>query len=260
MTGSTKKRDPHGGADPYSKLSQAQERRKMTYPLVIAGTVLVVAACALVAFLVTRSDDDGASTAAAGTGAAAAADATQQTADITVAGEPLPQMPETSGTAFTDSATDKAIGLSAPTIEGESFDGSKVSVDPADGTPRVFVFVAHWCPHCQAEVPLIQEWIDAGNLPDNVEIVFVSTSVAPERGNYPVSDWIEKEGVTSTVILDDDASGAAAKFGLTGFPYFVMTNGEGKVVARGSGEIPIATFGAAVDALAAGQDPNTAAG
>ncbi len=258
MTGSTKKRDPHGGADPYSKLSHAQERRKMTYPLVIVGTVVVVAICALVAFLVTRSDDDSSSTAASGTGAAAAADAKQQTADVTVSGEPLPQMPETSGSAFTDAASDTAIGRSAPKIEGESFDGSKISIDPADGTPRVFVFVAHWCPHCQAEVPLIQEWIDAGNLPDNVEIVFVSTAVTPARGNYPVSDWIVKEGVTPKVILDDDSSGAASKFGLTGFPYFVMTNGEGKVVARGSGEVPIETFGAAVDALAAGQDPNTA--
>ena len=51
MTGSNRKRDPHGGADPYSRLSQAQERRKMTYPLVIGATVLVVAVCALIAFL-----------------------------------------------------------------------------------------------------------------------------------------------------------------------------------------------------------------
>ena len=96
MTGSNRKRDPHGGADPYSRLSQAQERRKMTYPLVIGATVLVVALCALIAFLATRSDDDG-SSAAAGTGAAAAADAKQETAEVTVTGEPLPQMPKRRG-------------------------------------------------------------------------------------------------------------------------------------------------------------------
>ncbi len=259
MTGSNRKRDPHGGADPYSKLSQAQERKKMTYPLVIGGTILVVAVCALVAFLATRSGDDD-SSAAAGTGAAAAANAKQQTADITVSGEPLPQMPETNGQYFTDPATDKGSGLAAPKIEGESFDGSTVTVDPTDGTPKVIVFVAHWCPHCQKEVPAIQQWIDDGNLPENVEIVFVSTAVDEGRGNYPVSTWIADEGVTPQVVLDDADSGASAKYGLSGFPYFVMLDGEGKVVARGSGEIPMDVFGPAVDALAAGNDPIAAAG
>lgn len=258
MTGSNHKRDSHGGADPYSKLSQAQERRKMTYPLVIGGTILVVAVCALVAFMATRADTSEA-TAGAGTGAAAAANAKQQVAPITVSGEPLPPMPDTSGSNFTDPATDKAIGKPALQLDGESFDGSKVSVNPADGTARVFVFVAHWCPHCQRELPEIEAWIKAGNLPKNVEIIVISTAVNEPRGNFPVSNWIVKEGVTPKVILDDKDSGAASKFGLTSFPYFVMTNGEGKVVARGSGEIPIETFGAAVDALSKGQDPIAAA-
>ncbi len=258
MTGSNRKRDPHGGADPYSRLSQAQERRKMTYPLVIGATVLVVAVCALIAFLATRSDDDG-SSAAAGTGAAAAADAKQETADVTVTGEPLPEMPQVTGSSpFTTAEDDPAIGKPAPKLQGESFDGSNITIDPGDGTPRVIVFVAHWCPHCQKEVPLIQEWIDDGNLPEGVEIVFVSTAVNEPRGNYPPSAWIVEEGVTPRVLLDDDQSAAAADYGLVSFPYFVMTNGEGKVVARGSGEIPMDQFGPAVDALAKGQDPAAA--
>jgi cytochrome c biogenesis protein CcmG/thiol:disulfide interchange protein DsbE len=261
MTGSTRKRDPHGGANPYSRLSKAQERRKMTYPLVIGGTVLVVAVCALIAFLATRSgDDSSASDAPAGSGAAAAANAKQETAAVTVTGEPLPQMPQLTGSSpFTTAADDRAVGMTAPKIEGETFDGSKVTIDPADGTPKVIVFIAHWCPHCQAEVPLIQEWIDEGNLPEGVEIVFVSTAVTNQRPNYPPSAWVEDEGLTSVVVLDDEQSGAASDYGLTSFPYFVMTNGEGKVVARGSGEIPMSQFGAAVDALAKGEDPAAAA-
>jgi thiol-disulfide isomerase/thioredoxin len=261
MTGSNRRRDPHGGADPYSRLSQAQERRKLTYPLVIGATVLVVAVCALVAFLATRSDDDSSGSAPSGSGAAAAADAKQETAAVTVTGEPLPQMPSSSGSSpFTTASDDTAIGMAAPKLEGQTFDGSTVTIDPADGTPRVIVFVAHWCPHCQKEVPLIQEWIDGGNLPKGVEVVFVSTAVSEDRPNYPPSAWISKEGITSQVLLDDDQSAAAADYGLTSFPYFVMTNGEGEVVARGSGEIPMEQFGAAVDALAKGEDPATATG
>lgn len=237
MTGSNRKRDPHGGADPYSKLSQAQERKKMTYPLVIGGTILVVAVCALVAFLATRSGDDD-SSAAAGTGAAAAANAKQQTADITVSGEPLPQMPETNGQYFTDPATDKGIGLPAPKIEGESFDGSTVTVDPTDGTPKVIVFVAHWCPHCQKEVPLVQEWIDAGLVPDGVELFAVSTAVAADRPNYPPSEWIAGVGWEPPVLLDNPDQAAASAYGLGGYPFFVLIGADGKVVQRGSGEIP----------------------
>ena len=178
---------------------------------------------------------------------------------VTVTGEPLPEMPQVTGSSpFTTADDDPAIGKPAPKLQGESFDGSNITIDPGDGTPRVIVFVAHWCPHCQKEVPLIQEWIDDGNLPEGVEIVFVSTAVNEPRGNYPPSAWIVEEGVTPRVLLDDDQSAAAADYGLTSFPYFVMTNGEGEVVARGSGEIPMDQFGAAVDALAKGQDPAAA--
>ena len=54
MTGSSHKRDPHGGADPYSKLSHAQDRRRRTIPMVIGGTVM-----AGQAFTVTAQAQDG---------------------------------------------------------------------------------------------------------------------------------------------------------------------------------------------------------
>jgi len=258
MTGSNPKRDTHGGADPYSKLSRAQEQRRRTFPLVIGGTVLVVAVFALVAFLATRSEDDGGD-AGAGTGAAAAENATQEAAPLTVTGEPLPEMPSpAAGSSFTSSGDDPAIGKVAPTLEGQTFDGTPLTINPADGTPKVIIFVAHWCPHCQAEVPRIQEWIDRGKLPKGVEIVTVSTSVSPDQTNYPPSKWIAREGWTPQVLVDDKDFSAGNSYGLAGFPYFVMTNGNGEVVARGSGEIPIETFDAAVNALANGQDPSTA--
>lgn len=261
MTGSNQRRDPHGGADPYSKLAHAQAAKKRT-PWIIGGAAVVVLVLALIAVLVTRDSggsSGGSGKAGTGTGAAAAAKAKQETAEISVIGEPLPDMPDSGGQAFT-SSSDPAIGRSAPKLEGESFDGSKVTVDPGDGTPKVIMFVAHWCPHCQKELPLVQKWIDEGNLPKGVEIVVVSTGVNSGRPNYPPSAWIKREGITPPVLVDDVSSGASARYGLTGFPYFVMTNGQGKVVARGSGEVPIETFGAAVKALAAGQDPIAATG
>jgi hypothetical protein len=39
------------------------------------------------------------------------------------------------------------------------------------------------------------------------------------------------------VIADSDTFQAADAFGLTGFPYFVVLDADGKVVARATGEI-----------------------
>ncbi|MDQ3782544.1 MAG: redoxin domain-containing protein, partial [Actinomycetota bacterium] len=53
-------------------------------------------------------------------------------------------------------ADDPAVGIAAPAVVGEDFDGNTVSIDPTDGSPKAIMFLAHWCPHCQAEVPRVQ--------------------------------------------------------------------------------------------------------
>jgi hypothetical protein len=86
-------------------------------------------------------------------------------------------------------------------------------------------------------VPKVQDLVDDGRVPDDVQVVAVSTAVRPDQGNYPPSAWLAEEGWSSPVLLDDDASSAAQAYGLTGFPYGVYLDGEGRVVARTSGEI-----------------------
>ena len=83
----------------------------------------------------------------------------------------------------------------------------------ADGSPKAIYFIAHWCPHCQAEVPLVQGLIDDGRKPDALDIYAVSTAVDRGRGNYPPVDWLEEEGFTPIVVRDDDASSAFVEFG-----------------------------------------------
>jgi cytochrome c biogenesis protein CcmG, thiol:disulfide interchange protein DsbE len=249
MTGSKSTTEKHKGSEPYAKLSHTQERNRRTGPIIIGATVLAVLAIGLVAFLATRGGGDDKVT--AGTGAAAAASATQQTAAVTVSGEDLPTYPKSTSSFLADPATDPAVGATIPKLVGQSFDGSTVTIDPTDGTPKVVLFVAHWCPHCQAEVPLIESWISEGKLPKDVKIYTVSTGVSDQKPNYPPSNWLAKVGWQPQVLLDDEAGTAAQAYALPGFPYFVMADGQGKVVQRGSGEIPIGDFDKAVQSLAA---------
>ncbi|CAB4549639.1 unannotated protein [freshwater metagenome] len=246
----------HEGADPYGNLSnRTTGNRPKTGLMIVGATIAVVILLGAVAFFVTRSENNSDTAAISeDTGAEAAQNAKQEQASVTVIGEPLPAYPQTSS-MVAPPAEDPAVGKTPPVLEGFSFDGKAVKIDPADGRAKVVIFVAHWCPHCQAEVPLIQKWIDEGNQPENVDFYAVSTSVKRDQANYPPSKWIVKEGFTPQVMLDNPSGTAAQAYGLPGFPYFVMMDSAGKVTQRASGEVPIDQFGTLVTALGS-QTPN----
>ncbi len=239
--------DKHTGADPYANLAKRTSgNRPKTGLLIIGATVAVIVVLAVVALVITAGGDEKA--AEEGTGAHAAQNAEQEQAAVTVVGPALPAYPQVDS-MVAPPAEDPAVGETPPTLEGQTFDGSPITIDPADGRAKVVIFVAHWCPHCQAEVPLIQEWIDEGNQPDDVDLYTVSTAVRANQANYPPSDWLAKEGWTPPVLLDDPDQNAASAYGLPGFPYFVMVDADGEVTQRASGEVPMDEFGALVDQL-----------
>ena len=155
-----------------------------------------------------------------------------EAADVTIDGE-LPRFQSTGG--------DTAIGMAAPTVTGENFDGDTVSISN-DGTPKAIAFLAHWCPHCQAEVPRVQEWIDSGGGIAGVEIYSVATSENELGVNHPASTWLEEEGWTAPVISDDETGSTHLAFGGGGFPYWVFVSADGTVAARTAGQLDIATL------------------
>lgn len=158
----------------------------------------------------------------------------QQIASVTIDGDPLPAFPE--GVQITDSSNDPAVGLVAPTLSGTNFDGSAVVVSP-DGTPRVIMFVAHWCSHCQREIPVVVDLINEGKLPDGLEILAVSTAVQEGQPKYPPQDWLIDENWPGPVMRDSAEFDAVRSYGAGGFPYTVYLNGENEVVARSAGEL-----------------------
>ena len=145
-----------------------------------------------------------------------------------ITGTPLPK--------FVSSTDDPAVGLAGPVVQGHDHQGAPVAIEPS-GRIQMVIFAAHWCPHCQREIPVIQAWVDGGGVPDDVDIVTVSTGIDPTAPNYPPEAWFEREGWTAPVIVDDTGSVATA-YGLASYPYFVILDADGKVFARFIGEIP----------------------
>jgi cytochrome c biogenesis protein CcmG/thiol:disulfide interchange protein DsbE len=155
-----------------------------------------------------------------------------ETGEVTLEGVSLPVMPQT---APQDST---ANGLTPPDVTGSNFAGDTVTITN-DGRAKGIVFIAHWCPHCQEEVPRVQEWIDGGGKVEGVDLYSVSTSVRSTQPNYPPSDWLESEAWSVPVIRDDSSGSVHIAYGGGGFPFWVFVNSDGTVALRTSGQLQI---------------------
>ncbi len=188
--------------------------------LVVALTVAAIVAAALVAALTMGGGPEAREVAEVGF------------AETT--GGVLPPMPR--------SGTDPAIGVSAPTVRAMTFADERVDMVPGGGRSLVVGFFAHWCPHCQAELPRLTAWLRANDPPDGVEVVAVSTSVEAGAPNYPPSAWFDQVGWPELVLRDSPANSIATGYGLTSFPFFVVVGPEGQVRLRVSGELSVADW------------------
>lgn len=209
--------------------------RSSLLPLAIAGSVVLGAAA--IALLVTRPPVAPPGSTPAGP----------------TASSPAPTRPGSltgsSLSPFVSSAADPAIGQPAPEVEGTSFDGTPVAIR-ADGRPKLIVFLAHWCPHCQREVPVVQGWLDAKGATTGVDLISVATAIDPSRPNYPPDAWLQRERWSVPVIVDQDGQ-IAGRYGLSAFPYWVLVDRDGRVAGRLTGELPVSDLEAIVARLAA---------
>ncbi|MET0920624.1 MAG: TlpA disulfide reductase family protein [Acidimicrobiia bacterium] len=211
----------------------ANPRRPSTTMIVLGVLVLIVVVAGGIAVASGGGSDDSSSASAA----------KQEFATVTVEGTPLPKYPG-------QGQADPAVGDTAPTLVGESFDKSPITIK-ATGKPQVVVFLAHWCPHCQAEVPRLVAAAKAGDLA-GIDVSAVTTSTSPEAGNYPPSAWLAREKWPFPVMVDSKTGTAGQAYGLTSFPYFVFLDGNGAVLGRSTGEAAPAALKAIFNAMRKG--------
>ena len=121
-----------------------------------------------------------------------------------ILGDPIPVDPE--------------IGYTAPSFKAQLNTGSIQSpliqlmgrLDSSDSS-------AHWCPHCQREVPRVSKWLEENGVPTEIEILAVSTAVREGTPNYPPSEWFTKERWPTDIFVDNEDNDLAAAYGLAGF-------------------------------------------
>lgn len=211
------------------------ERSPVLNPLVLVGALIVVAAVVAGIIALASGGDDEVAT----TGSDDAPIEAFETGPVQVSGTFLPRF----------SNPDAAVGTPVPGVDGISFDGEALSVG-GDGAPRLYGFFAHWCPHCQAELPRVSAWLAENDLPGTVDVVAISTAVSADADNYPPSEWFDREAWPDDVIVDSDEGSIAQAFGLSAYPYWVGADADGNVAFRFTGSLSDEQLATLLDALA----------
>jgi thiol-disulfide isomerase/thioredoxin len=143
---------------------------------------------------------------------------------------------------YESSDNDTAVvgAMELPDISGpEYYSGQEVDFPAgSNGKARVWLIWAHWCPHCQNELPDLNSWWpeNASRFPD-IELVTVTSAIDDTRGN-PLEAYLDSSQFSFPVIVDESGA-VSAKFGTTAFPFWVVTDTEGRVVFRIAGELGI---------------------
>lgn len=175
---------------------------------------------------------DAGASAVTGTGAGGAIDPMEATVEVT--GDALAPLSRSGN-------PDPAVGVVPPTLAGTTYDGEPIEIVPGADGATMLVFLAHWCPHCNAEIPVLLEWRDAGSIPDELSIIGVSTGVRDDAPNFPPDEWLEENGWDWPTLADspatDTSSGAAGDaYGLAEYPFFTVIGADGTVKLRAAGE------------------------
>ena len=207
-------------------------------PLVLAIVLAVVALVAVAAVVLSGGGDDD-----DGETSSTVPDATGGDGAVEVTGSALAPLE--------DPAADPAVGAAAPGLSGAAYAGNAVTIEPGTGGPMLVVVLAHWCPHCNNEIPVLQQWEEQGGIPEDLQVIGVSTAASPDRPNYPPGDWLAEMGWAWPVLADDAELTAANAYGVSAFPVLTFIDADGNVTARDSGELPIETLQQYADATVA---------
>jgi cytochrome c biogenesis protein CcmG/thiol:disulfide interchange protein DsbE len=216
---------PKGSPLGQSRVQAARSGPRIPLFALALGALAVVLIAAVVGVVAFGGDDSDTGTLAAGD---------QAFGPVTATGTPLEEYDDQAG-------EDPAVGQPAPTLEGETPSGEPITIDPSEG-PMVVAFLAHWCPHCQAEVPRIVELADGSDEIEGVPFAAVLTASDPTLDNFPPGEWLAREDWPAPAMVDTEPESgsipvAFSTYGVSGYPFLVAIDADGNVAARSSGEL-----------------------
>jgi peroxiredoxin len=123
-------------------------------------------------------------------------------------------------------AAPPAPGSDAPDFQLKDLQGKSVRLSSLHGKTVVLHFWATWCPHCLAEMPLLE---NAGQ-----ELVARGAQVLAINLGEPhkkVVRYAQEHGLKLTILLDSRGKAAQA-FGVVGLPATLVIDPEGRIAGQ----------------------------
>jgi thiol-disulfide isomerase/thioredoxin len=133
-----------------------------------------------------------------------------------------------------------AVGTAAPDLSW-TLDSKADSIAAERGHPLFLEFFATWCPHCQAEAPIITK-LAQRYTPQGIRVIGVSASplARDQKGNTSIADiqaFSSAYGAQYPLLLDRALIGAQ-RYGVRGFPTMYVVDQQGTIRYATSGEVP----------------------
>ncbi|MBI2237704.1 MAG: TlpA family protein disulfide reductase [Actinobacteria bacterium] len=130
------------------------------------------------------------------------------------------------------------VGEAIPDFSAPGLDGGRVTWSDYEGSPTVLAVWAAWCPHCQVELPVLDEV--SKEFPA-VRLVSVVTAIGRQPGPSP-REYMRENGLSFPVAVDDADGTLARALGIEGFPTAYYVGSDGTVQQATSGETDRATL------------------
>lgn len=149
------------------------------------------------------------------------------------------------------------IGARAPTLPADLIDvvsGLPIGDLGGDGSALWLTFSATWCPPCQAELPVLQDWAD--RYPERLRLATVAIR---DVGMSDVKRYYADHGVTFPVVYGVGQD-LEATWGVPGLPTHYFIDADGVVRARIIGPATDETVAAIITAIlsmSASEDPGS---
>jgi len=123
-------------------------------------------------------------------------------------------------------------GDEVPTFSGPGLTGGTVDWAQFRGSPTVLAVWAPWCPHCQAELPVLGQV--SARFP-GVKVVTVESAVGARTGPSGEGFFAEHRLFFPTVV--DDGTKIMDALGVSGTPTIYFVGSDGRVVDSAVGEL-----------------------
>lgn len=104
--------------------------------------------------------------------------------------------------------------------------GRSVSLSDYKDKPVILFFWTTWCPHCRTQLKALNNEQEV-MLKDGIEIMAIDIS----EPSYKVSNFLEKNNLNITVLLDKDAE-VAEQYDILGVPTVMIIDKNGDIVFR----------------------------